>query len=73
MILRIPVTKVYEVHVTDKDDGQLATRSIVNQVKGQASHWSVEQVQERGKLVGARTGDAAIVCADYPGDMPCTD
>ena len=71
MILRIPVTKVYEVHVTD--EGQFATRSTINQVKGQASHWSVEQVEERGKLVGARTGNAAIVCADYPGDMPCTD
>ena len=71
MILRIPVTKVYEVHVSDT--GQIATPTVVNEVKGQASSWSVEQIEERGTLVHTRSGDASVVCADFPGDMPCTD
>jgi hypothetical protein len=71
MILRIPVTKVYEVHVSD--DGQIATPNVVRDVKGEASSWSVEQVEERGTLVQTKAGNAKIVCANYPGDMPCTD
>lgn len=71
MILRIPVTKVYEVHMSD--DGQIATPDVVREAKGQANSWSVEQVEERGTLVQTQTGNARIVCANYPGDMPCTD
>ena len=71
MILRIPVTKVYEVHVSD--DGQIVTPNVVRDVKGEASSWSAEQVEERGTLVQTQAGHASIVCANYPGDMPCTD
>jgi hypothetical protein len=71
MILRIPVTKVYEVHVSD--EGQLATPTIVREVKGEAASWSIEQIEQRGTLVQSQSGNARIVCANYPGDMPCTD
>ncbi len=71
MILRIPVTKVYEVHVSD--EGQIATPTVVREVKWKAASWSIEQIEQRGTLVQTESGNARIVCANYPGDMPCTD
>ncbi len=71
MILQIPVTRMYEVHI-DSEDGQ-PTRPSARQAKEQASQWSIERIEAEGNLVQVRSGHAQVICLDYADDMPCTD
>ena len=70
MIVRIPVTKTYEVQLgaTNSTDPRSA-----RSVKCRAQGLSPEQIERDGNLVNVETGEAQVIGPAYPLDIPCTD
>jgi hypothetical protein len=70
MIVRIPVTKYYELNINGKHVLPAPTPQAVRQV---ASRLSVEQIEGEGSLVDTRTGEVKLVGGDFLDEMPFTD
>lgn len=70
MIVRIPVTKTYEVELdaADADDAK-----AVQSAKWRVKDLSAEQIEQEGNLIDTATGQAEILGLDYSQEMPCTD
>lgn len=70
MILRIPVTRVYEVQLDDENwTSPQSTRSAICH----AQDLTAEQIERDGSLVKTERGRAQVVNPDYSHDIPCTD
>ena len=70
MIVRIPVTRYYEVKINGRHSLPVATPEAVRQV---ASRLSIKQIENEGCLVATRTGEVQLVSNDFLDEMPFTD
>jgi len=70
MIVRIPVTRFYELNINGKHASPTRTPDAVRQV---AAKLSVEEIEGEGNLVGTRTGEIQLVSNDFFDEMPFTD
>jgi len=70
MIVRIPVTKTYEVELNSADT---ADAKAVQSAKWRVRDLSAEQIEQEGNLIDTATGQAEILGLDYSQETPCTD
>ena len=70
MIVRIPVTRTYEVEL---DAADAADAKAVQSAKWRARDLSAEQIEQEGNLIDTATGQAEILGLDYSQETPCTD
>ena len=70
MIVRIPVTKTYEVRLAETNSTD--PRSV-RSVKCRARDLSPEQIERDGSLVDTETGEVEVIGPVCPYEIPCTD
>ena len=70
MIVRIPVTRTYEVEL---DDARWTDPHSAHAAAQHARDLTPEQIERDGSLVDTETGCAQVVGPDYSHDIPCTD
>ena len=70
MIVRIPVTRIYEVQLDDEHwtDPRSAHAAICH-----ARDLTPEEIESAGSLVDTATGRAQVVGPDFSHDIPFTD
>jgi hypothetical protein len=71
MIVRIPVTRFYEVQINDRH--ALPTCCTPHALRQVAERLSVEQIEGEGCLVDTRAGEVQLVSNDFFDELPCTD
>ncbi len=70
MIVRIPVTRYYELNINGEHALPTPTPQAVRRV---AATLSIEEIEDEGSLVDTRTGEVQLVSNDFLDEMPFTD